>query len=304
MHYYYFNPFSKQYYFPDGFENYPIFNSFYQPYTFSARLMWFCWRSLGMFRGLFLENRAEKILPIDHIKRYTPASAIMAFNRGTPGKEQKITILGVDQITKKEFFIKYAESSSARKNVINEGNILVQLNHLEFVPKLLLSISEPEYALISTTVLKGQQVVHQQVMQLLIDILLELTKEKIEGGMKHKMEVKCCFAHGDFCPWNMMIEEGKLKIFDWEMAGNYPLGYDLFTYIFQTSFLISPNKSIEQLLKQNKTAIGTYFNSFNIDCWEIYLIAFAGIKLKLETEKQNKRLMTPYQLLKLYAEKM
>ena len=39
------------------------------------------------------------------------------------------------------------------------------------------------------------------------------------------------------------------------MAGNYTLGYDLFTFIFQTKFLLEPQKIITDILNENEELI-------------------------------------------------
>lgn len=47
------------------------------------------------------------------------------------------------------------------------------------------------------------------------------------------------FKHGDFTPWNILDENGKLFVFDWEYAEENALpGWDLFHFIVQTSVLI------------------------------------------------------------------
>jgi hypothetical protein len=47
----------------------------------------------------------------------------------------------------------------------------------------------------------------------------------------------------------------------------YPLGYDLFTFMFQSSFYYHLKKSSFTILKQNNDLIKFYFDSFKI--WEM-----------------------------------
>ena len=304
MRYYYFNPFSKQYYFPEGFQQHPLFTSFYQPYTITGSLLWFVWKKLSILRRFCREESVESVLPIDRFKKHLPSTAIMAINRGTVGIEQKMSILAHVPISGNEFFMKYAESEIARKNVDNEGKVLAQLHHLYFVPKLHLHVSEKEYTLIQTNILKGERLAKQKVDNQILAVLIQLSKQNVYTDRTFRFDLKSCFAHGDFCPWNMLLDENQLNVFDWEMAGSYPLGYDLFTYIFQTSFLLTPKKSFEKLLKQNLLFIEEYFNALKIENWQSYLQAFAAIKMQLETQKGKSSLKIPYQKLMSYAQKI
>lgn len=53
----------------------------------------------------------------------------------------------------------------------------------------------------------------------------------------------CCistsFAHGDFTPWNVVIRDDTLGVFDWEMGlREAPLYFDFFHYIYYSSVLV------------------------------------------------------------------
>ncbi|WP_111709970.1 phosphotransferase [Lutibacter citreus] len=300
MKYYYFNPFNRQYYFPEGFKQQPLFASFYHPYTFAGSLLWFVWKNMKIVRQLCREDSIDTVLPIKRFKKYLPYSAIFAINKGTIGVEQKISIIAYDSISGEEFFMKYAESEIARKNVDNEGKVLAQLNHLNFVPKLYLQASENDYTIIKTSIVKGNPLGKQKIDEQILGVLIELSKQHLNTDRIFATKRKSCFAHGDFCPWNMMLDSGKLYIYDWEMAGVYPLGYDLFTYIFQTSFLLSPTIKIEEIIKKNKELITNFFKLLEINDWGNYLLEFSDIKLKIESSKNNNRLVRPYYQLKIF----
>jgi len=48
------------------------------------------------------------------------------------------------------------------------------------------------------------------------------------------------FSHGDFVPWNALVVDGRLFLFDWEYARRHWLpGYDLFHFLFQTRLLLA-----------------------------------------------------------------
>lgn len=303
MRYYYFNPFSKQYYFPEDFDRYQVFATFYQPYKLIAKLMWKVWRTSRILQNIFSTNQPEKVLPLLNISKYVTSDSILTFNLGTAGVEQKISVLGVERISKSEFYIKYATSEIACKNVYNEGLVLQQLSQLTFVPKLERCVQEENnFTLIRTSVLKGKKLINQPLNEKLLTILFTLSVQQVKSTRKFNSKLKSCFAHGDFCPWNMLTDEGCIRLFDWEMAGQYPLGYDLFTYIFQFEFLVNKKLRIEQLLSDNADLIKKYFNYFEITDWWAYLKEFSNLKHTVETEKNNKDLIKPYLKLKRFAD--
>ena len=305
MRYYYFNPINKQCYFPEGFHKYPFFKTFYQPYKKSAKLMWKVWLNSSLFRYLFSTNEPEKFLPLDPINQYVSQGSILAFNLGTVGVEQKITVLGVDTQTNDTFFIKYATSEIACKNVFNEGVVLQQISDLLFVPKLQLNVNiETEFTLIKTTVLHGDKMNYQPVDEQILEILYTLSSQKVVSGRNYETDLQSCFAHGDFCLWNMLKKNGNIELFDWELAGQYPIGYDLFLYIFQFEFLVNETMRFEQMLFENSDVIQRYFNHFRIVDWLPYLREFADLKLRLESEKRNDDLIESYLQLKEYAAKI
>lgn len=301
MNYYYFDPFKRQYYFSENYQQYKVFDGFYQPYTLKGWLLWQLWDGLSAFRKLFVCDEPQQILPIDNLKPYLPQNAVMAYNRGTIGVEQKFSILGVDIDTNEEFFIKYAETVRSRVNVENEGEILKQLAHLNFVPQLQKHINHESFTFIQTDVLKGKRLTKQKVEAQLLDVLYRIGKQRVDTKRNYSTELKSSFAHGDFCPWNMLDDNGTLKVYDWEMAGIYPLGYDLFTYIFQTAFLLTPNKSIETLLTNRKITLFSYFSTLNILDWKSYLLEFAKLKVELETKKNDNKLLFRYSRLVDFA---
>jgi tRNA A-37 threonylcarbamoyl transferase component Bud32 len=303
MNYFYFNPFSKQYLFPTGFKQYELFTTFYQPYTFKGKVLWWLWCNVSMFRKLCQVTKPEEIVPIVQLERHINKDTILAFNRGTTGIEQKTSVLGVDLKTKNEFFIKYANTVVSRKNVINEGEILKQLAALDFVPQLIQHLNEKEFIFIQTSVLKGERVVNQNIEQQLLSVLCKMAELKVVTKNECNTELKTCFSHGDFCPWNMMLHNNELQIFDWEMGGIQPVGYDLFTYIFQPSFLLTPSKINSLIIEENKSLITSYFKSQKIEDWKPYLFEFTTIKLNLELEKISKNLLPLYKELNDYAQK-
>ena len=264
-----------------------------------GRISWFLFTRFSLYRNLFSKSNIEQFIPEGAIKQILGEDTIMAFNRGTVGPEQKVTGLGV--INKKEFFIKYGQTKIAKANVTNEYNILKQINHLDNVPKVLDFYLDNNQVLLKTNVLHGKSFEDKPIDKSTLDQLILLSEQKINYSITTSSNLRTCFSHGDFCPWNMMSNNGNILLFDWEMAGCYTLGYDLFTYIFQTRFFLNPETPIKNIIVENIKGIEYYFSHFNINVWKPYLIAFTDHKISLEQQKGDMYLLTKYLKLLDYA---
>lgn len=278
--------------------------SLYKPYNFFGKLLWNFWQNSFVFRRMFVTHHIEKVIPIKNLEKHIPSSTVIAYNTGTTGVERKITAVGYDLNKKDIFFLKYGSSQIARVNVIYEGHVLNKLPHSINAPSLLLQIEHPEYSLIKTNFIEGNRMEYKPLNRKILDILIQISKQKIVHNKDFDTDYISCFGHGDFCPWNLIIKDENICIVDWEMAGKYPLGYDLFTYIFQTSFLLNPWTRIQKLIKNNLISIKYYFRVFGETDWKHYLFIFSKQKLKNEIRKNNIKLIKPYQKLKNYSEKL
>lgn len=303
MLYFYFNPLNPQYYFPDNFKKYPVFMNFYKPYNTQGVIMWWLW-SFSLIRRFYSLDNLEPFLPERVIRTYCGEDQTLAYNIGHHGPEQKITIIGVDQIQKSEYFIKFAQTAISKINVRNEGSILFSLRHLNFVPKVMDQKSCDGYELLKTSILKGKRFNTLMITDQLLDILYKLSVQTVKSIRDYDGNYKSCFAHGDFCPWNLMVGGGEIQVFDWEMAGNYPVGYDLFTFIFQTSFLLHPHRKIEKIIKKHRDKIDAFFNKMKISDWKPYLLAFSRHKYLIEKDKRDSDIYMYYLKLISFAENM
>ena len=301
MKYYYIHPFKPQYFFPKGFKKHKVFISFLKPYTHIGKTSWVLFQTFRFYRMCFGKKNIETFIPEKEIRKIVGRKPLMAFNTGTPGPEQKITGLGWDD--NNYFFIKYAQTPLAIKNVVNEHQILHQISGLDFVPKIQLFHQDEKQVLLKTDVLTGTRLGNVSLNKTILNCLYTLAKLSIAPENKTSSSLIVAFAHGDFCPWNMMEQNGQILLFDWEMGGNYPLGYDVFTFLFQTKFLLEPKKSIRSILSENKNEVDRYFNHFKIFEWNNYLAAFSKIKVALEREKGTKGLLSQYKMLLEYAKK-
>jgi hypothetical protein len=299
MIYFYIHPFKPQYFFPKGFKKHALFLKFYLPYSLQGKISWFLFSTMALYRALFSKNNIECSIPETSIRNIVGITPLMAFNTGTKGPEQKITALGIDN--NNEFFIKYGQTVIAKENITNEHYILNQISHLDFVPKVLDYYSDDAQVLLKTNVLKGERLSLTTLDNNIINQLITIANQKVKCTKTTQSSLKTRFAHGDFCPWNMMRNHHNILIYDWEMAGNYTLGYDLFTFIFQTKFLLEPQKSITDILNENEELIEYYFSNFKIINWKDYLLAFTKDKITKETLKLTKGMITQYSKLLAYA---
>ena len=302
MKYFYIHPFKPQYFFPFEFRKHDLFLNFFNSYSFVGGVSWFLFKRFSVYRWFFSIKNIEDYIPEHNIKKIIGNDSIMAFNKGTMGPEQKITGLGVSN--KNEFFFKYGQTKIAKVNVQNEYCILKQIEHLDFVPKVINFYKDKNQVLLKTSVLKGNRLKYKVINNKIVDLLFLFSKQKVECNKTTSIKLQCSFAHGDFCPWNLMIHDGQILVFDWEMAGNFTLGYDLFTYIFQTQFLLNANIQINNIISDNINAIKYYFSKFNIKNWKTYLTAFAKDKIRLEQLKGSKGLINEYLILLDYSKKM
>jgi len=300
MKYYYLHPGCPRYFFPEGFQDHPLFFSFCRPYAKKAAISWWLFRNITPYRWAFSMADIEAFVPEKAIRRIVGMDALLAFNAGTLGPEQKTTALGWDGAD--YFFLKYAHTPLAVGNVRNEHEVLQRITTLDFVPRVLDFVEADGAVLLKTSVVQGGGI-PAGLSPTVLDILDRLTGISIGAESYPSDGLRYGFAHGDFCPWNMVNQGGKVLVYDWEMAGNYPLGYDLFTYIFQTSFLLTPEKTIPEILSECSKMMVRYFEQLGVADWYRYIEAFAQAKADYIQTQGDKGLLNAYtRLLKFCRE--
>jgi hypothetical protein len=291
MKYYYLHPWNPRFFFPEGFKKHPLFLSICCPYAWPAKVSWRLFRYLPLYCRLFAKKSIEAYVPERAIRALIGDDALLAFNAGTHGPEQKPTALGWDGAD--YFFLKYAHTPPAVKNVKNEHETLQRIADLDFVPCVLGFFETDGAVLLKTSVVQGDGI-PAELSSAVLNILDQLADRSAGEGNDLSEDLRHGFAHGDFCPWNMVQRDGKFWVYDWEMARIYPLGYDLFTYIFQTAFLLSPQKSIEAVIEENRQSIERFFEQAGIADWCRYLEAFAQAKLDYIKTQGDKGLLDAY----------
>ncbi len=127
--------------------------------------------------------------------------------------------------------------------------------------------------------------------------------------------IHTALAHGDFTPWNTILEDGKLSILDWEMADfNAPSFYDIFHFIHQSEGLVNrknafeikrsiyktfSNVKLNYLVKKYKLDVNFYHKLYllHIITKNLFICSFQ----KTITKDQNLQLKNWYSSLKLHT---
>jgi len=264
-------------------------------------LGWFIFSRVPLFYKLFNEKNIEKYLKFDLLSDFIDDDSIFSINLGSKGPERKISIIGQSLRTNENFFIKFGNSDISRNLINNEIKILSQKSNFDFIPSIIKYNKSKTHCILKTKFLEGRKRSNNFIDDKILSLLLNISKT--EGLKKNQEGLYTVFSHGDFCPWNIMDYNGTIQVFDWEMAGNYSLGYDLFSYIFQTSFLIS-NKSAKDIYEEYIYFIEDYFKEFEVNVWKGYLKSFSSQKLQKEMNNNNIKLINSYKKLKEFCEKI
>lgn len=289
--YYFYPPKNPQFFFPK--KKFKTYQKFYKPFSIKSKMFWFLFKNIFLVR-IFFKIKERKIpLPISTIKKIIGLKEPTLFlNLGTRGIEQKATIIADNGKAKR--FLKFAQNSISKQMVANEAKILKKLENQNKLKtaRVINYVDNKDFTYIVTDVISGQKASFIKLNGKVFELLCVL------GDMYplRQKNTKEMFSHGDFCPWNMLVENNQeIVLIDWEMAGFKPLGYDLFTYIFQTNFLLHPNKSLEGIFLENKNYIYQYFKRYKIDKYNEHIVQFAKLKVKDEEKKESSKLLSKYQ---------
>lgn len=283
---------TTSYYFPKQTKESEFIYSLYGNYgSLVARIYWWLFRHCTLLRS-WNKIETKEITDFQLIRELLGENSIFGINLGTPSPDQKKSILGYNPVEGR-FFAKFACLDNAKKLCENEIYVYNTLSNSGLVPKILDSKKESNFVFLKTECIVGDHIHGQISNDSIIHILTKLcsyhfNKDSNENGLK------TCFSHGDFCPWNMLKCNGELKIIDWEMADERSLGHDLFTYIFQTAFLIQRERSFTNILEKNRSLIDRYFEVNGISDWNPYFRDFAQIKVDEFIRKNDSYLTNRY----------
>lgn len=300
MKYYRFKTFTTSYYFPSLNKEQQYMYGLYSAYGSKlSKIYWSLFKKWRMIRELTAVKEKRLPFPYRQIKEADGSNCLMSFNMGSPGIEQKISILGYDKDTQRPFFAKFSQKKAAIKLTQNEIAIYQTLSHAGITPRLIACQQNQQFVYMKTEYIKGERPKSKEVTTEVLDLCYTLKGFHLTHKKTDEAGLQLALSHGDFCPWNMLYSDKKMKLIDWELAADRPLGYDLFTYICQVSALFYPGKELIKAIDENMIVIKQYFKICAIENYLPYLKAFAREKVAYEQSKGNTLLYEKYN--KLYS---
>ena len=298
MKFYRFKTFTTSYYFPRLDAVHQYMYGLYSPYGGGiSKIYWWLFRHVWAVRALTAVKEENLDFPYAKINRVDRNDTLMSFNMGSPGVEQKISILGYDNTQDIPFFAKFSEKPRAKKLTRNEVKIYHMLDGTGLTPKLLFSADTDDYVYLKAEYIKGSRPKSRSMTDDIMQLCLSLTAYHLTDRTTDEKGMLLSLSHGDFCPWNMLVSDDCTRLIDWELAEDRTLGYDLFTYICQVSILFEPEKDLLHAIDGNMQYVKAYFEVCGIEEYQPYLKAFAAQKWEYEESKENKLLSEKYKAL-------
>lgn len=231
-----------------------------------AKIYWWMFRHLSFIRWLNRVDSSSSAFPYNEIISLMSEGCILSFNMGTPGDEQKISMLGIEQ-NGERFFAKFSEKHDAMALSKHEIDVLTALKDAKVTPELLDYKDEDGFCFFRTSYVEGNALSCLSLDNDIVDLSVLVCKEHLSPSGDALLTG---FSHGDFTPWNMLVNNGKYRLIDWEMADERPLGYDLFYFIYQVGRLFAPKEQLAIRIKDNVPYIERYFHAFGIEDWQPY----------------------------------
>ena len=268
---YRFKTFRTSYYFPYITKDMEFMYNLYTAYGgLLPRVYWWLFRHVYFIRWINRVDSNKVKFAYESINKIEGENSIMAFNLGTPGAEQKISILGIERKSGKKFFAKYSEKEKAKDLTRHEICVYHALKDSQLTPQIIDIKESDNYVWLKTSVIEGEPSSIKVLTKEIVDLSILISQKHLnhDTGRYHKLQTS--LSHGDFCPWNMIKQEKEIKIIDWEMAAERPLGYDIFKFISQCSKLINSRVKNEEIISNNKKMINYYFTALGISDWEEY----------------------------------
>lgn len=298
MTYYRFSTFTTSYYFPEITDETQFLYGLYSPYGGKlSRLYWQKFRQSAFVRKLTSVKEQRLPFPYSVIQGLVGPDAILSFNMGTPGEGQKISILGYIPKTQKQFFAKFAQKQEAMRLSKHEIEALQLLKDTKLVPDLYDSKNEDTFVFLQTEYVQGHRPYDTYLNDNVVNLLIALSKFHYpKNGDTESDGLQTCLSHGDFCPWNMLVQpDNSLRMIDWEMADERITGYDLFTWLLNVAGLVTGKIPLYHIIEKNRKHIMRYFNSLGIGDYTPYMRCFVEQQIIILAHNNKKRMHAMYQ---------
>lgn len=298
MRYYRFKTFTTSYYFPKLTKGKVYMYGLYSAYGGKlSKIYWNLFKKFSIVRMLTAVNEKNLPFPYSTIKECLGMNSLMSFNMGSPGVEQKISILGYDYDKNTPFFAKFSQKPAAIILTKNEIRVYSLLKSSNLTPKLLDYKIADDYVCLKAEYVKGKRPESREINSDIVKLCLQLKDFHLEDNTNKNNELIYCLSHGDFCPWNILVNNGKMRLIDWELAKERILGYDLFTYICQVAMLFEPKTELIHVIDSKIDYVKEYFNTCGVNDFLPYLKAFAKEKAEYEQGKGNNSMYEKYRKL-------
>lgn len=272
MKLYRFKTFRTAYYFPSFKKEYRFLYGLYTPYGLLSKIYWWLFRHIPIIRWINLVRDADKEFPFNKIMEMIPQGSVVSFNMGTPGEEQKISMLGIEA-NGNRFFSKYSEKTEAMDLSRHEIKVLGSLKSQDIAPKLYDYRDCEGFVFFRTSYIEGMSLHILRLNDGITDLAIRISQLPVMS--KNVSEgLEMAFSHGDFTPWNILQNRNEYKIIDWEKAQYRTLGFDIFFFLYQIHKFFNHDKLIDNVFKDNECYITRYFNTLGIDDWNPYMKAF------------------------------
>lgn len=295
MRYYRFSTFTTSYYFSPEAAKYPFLYGLYSPY--GGKLSRWYWRKFKQSRFVrsITSVREERMpFPYATIRELCGSEAILSFNMGSPGDAQKISMLGYIPAMQQPFFAKFSQKPEAKLLSRHEIEVLTILQETQLVPRLYNSKIEDDYVYLQTEYVQGHRPNDTLLNQQVVDYLIKLSSYHYPNASGAR-EMRTCLSHGDFCPWNMLVQpDGSLRMIDWEMADERVAGYDIFTWLLNVAGLVTGKIPLYHIIEKNRKHIMRYFNALQISDYTPYLRDFVEQQLVVLERNKKERLLEKY----------
>lgn len=270
MNLYRFRTFRTTYYFPPIDKGQEFLYGLYTPYGLIAKIYWWLFTHLSLARLLNRVDSSDLDFPYDRIVKLMPKGCLISFNMGTPGDEQKVSMLGLEKDGNR-FFAKYSEKSDAIVLSKNEIEVLGSLKENNITPNLLDYKDGGIYIFFRTSYVEGDAVTSLSLNQEIVNLAISISRIRIGLGEE---DLLIGLSHGDFSPWNMLNDNGTYRLIDWEMAAQRPLGYDLFTFIYKVNRWMKKEGELKKKILENDYLLKLYFAEWGIDDYMPYFYYF------------------------------
>lgn len=296
MRYYRFSTFTTSYYFPEIDADTTFLYGLYSPYGGKlSRWYWKKFKQSHFVRSLSLVREEKLPFPYAKIRELIGAEAMLSFNMGSPGVGKKISMLGYNPTTKQAFFAKYSQRPEAIRLSKHEIEVLQLLKDTNLVPALYGSMVGMDYVYLQTEYVKGHRPYDTLLNEQVVNLLISLSQYHYSYKKGDNGELRTCLSHGDFCPWNMLVQsDGSLRMIDWEMADERIVGYDIFTWLLNVAGLVTGKIPLYHIIEKNRKYIMRYFNAMQISDYTLYLRIFVQQQMVIQKQNNKKHLLARY----------